>query len=117
MQLKPIKTQKDYKLALGLVEDLWDAKLNTKDGDMLEILAILINDYESKKYPILPPDPVEAIKFRMEQMSLTNVDLATCFGGQNRVSEVLRRKRKLTTKMIQKLHDKLNIPYESLISA
>lgn len=117
MNINPIKSQKEYKKALAQVNDLWEAKPNTKEGDLLEVLTILIDRYESQQYPILPPDPIEAIKFRMEQLSLSPGDLAACLGGRNRVSEILRKKRKLTIKMIRNLHQKLNIPYESLLSA
>ncbi|MBF0478535.1 MAG: DNA-binding protein [Candidatus Omnitrophica bacterium] len=117
MTIKPIKTEKDYHAALNAIESIWDAKPNTKNGDLLDILTTLVEAYERKNYPICPPSPVEAIKFRMEQMGLKNSDIAPYLGGQNRVSEVFRNKRTLTVGMIKKLHDALRIPYESLIPA
>lgn len=116
MNIRPIKTKKDYEAALDRIDELWDAKANTPEGDELDILATLVEAYEINNFEILPPDPVEAIKFRMEQMGLKKSDLAPILGGRNRVSEILRRKRNLTVKMIKALHDKLNIPAESLIS-
>ncbi|MBF0483826.1 MAG: transcriptional regulator [Candidatus Omnitrophica bacterium] len=115
MTIKPIKTEKDYRLALKEIEYLWEAKPNTKEGDVLDILTTLVEAYELKHHSIYPPTPVEAIKFRMEQMGLKNSDIAPYLGGQNRVSEVLRKKRRLTITMIKKLHEALFIPYESLI--
>ena len=116
MNIKPIKTEKDYEAALKRVEILWDnAKPNTVEGDELDILATLIEQYESKKYHIDLPDPIEAIKFRMEQMGLTQKDLAKMIGA-NRVSEILNRKRKLSLNMIRILYSNLNIPAESLIA-
>ena len=117
IKIQPINTKKDYEKALALVDRLWNAKPNTEEGDILDILVTLIEAYENKNFPILPPDPVEAIRFRMEQMELEKSDIVTILGGKNRVSEILRRKRKLSLKMIRNLHDKLNIPYESLIPA
>ncbi len=117
MNIKPIKTNKDYKEALENIESLWDAKINTPKGDKLEILTTLVEAYEKENYAILPPDPIEAIKFRMEQLGLEQKDLATCMGGKNRVSEVLNHKRKLTITMIRNLYKKLSIPAESLIFA
>lgn len=116
MNIKPIKTKKDYKAALKRIDDLWDSKLNTPEGDELDVITTLVEAYEAKNFEIFPPDPVEAIKFRMEQMNLKNSDLAPILGGKNRVSEILRYKRNLTVKMIKALHDELNIPAESLIS-
>lgn len=115
MKIKPIKTKSDYEKALRRIETLWDAKKNTPRGDELDILSTLVEVYEERNYTILPPDPVEAIKFRMEQMELSNSDLVPILGGRNRVSEILKRKRNLTVKMIKSLHQKLNIPAESLI--
>jgi len=116
MNIKPIKTKKDYESALKRIEELWDAKKNTPKGDELDVLATLVEAYEAKKFEILPPDPIEAIKFRMEQLELKKTDLAPILGGRNRVSEILGRKRNLTIKMIKALHKNLNIPAESLIS-
>lgn len=116
MNIKPIKTKKDYEMALKRIDELWDAEINSPEGDELDILATLVEVYEARNFEILPPDPVEAIKFRMEQMNLSNSDLAPMLGGRNRVSEILRHKRNLTVKMIKALHKELNIPAESLIS-
>jgi HTH-type transcriptional regulator/antitoxin HigA len=116
MTIKPIKTKKDYANALKRVEKLWDAKPNTKNGDELDVLSILIEQYETHNYQILPPDPIEAIKFRLEQMDLEQKDLAK-FIGTNRASEVLNRKRKLSLEMIRVLHDKLNIPVDLMVFA
>lgn len=116
MNIKPIKTERDYQSALKEIDKLWDAKPNTPRGDKLEILATLVEAYEQKHYPIGPPDPIEAIKFRMEQMGLTQSDLAEAMGGKNRVSEVLNRKRNLTMKMVRELHKRFNIPADSLMS-
>ena len=115
MILKPIRTQKDYKNALKLVDELWDSKPETVNGDNLDILTTLIEKQEDIHYSILPPDPIEAIKFRMEQLGLSNKELAICLGGHNRVSEILNRQRKLTISMIRKLIKELKIPAESLI--
>lgn len=115
--ITPIKTKKDYERALAVIDDLWNAKPNTEEGDTLDILVTLVEAYEQKNYPIYPPDPVEAILFRMEQLGLKNIDIAEYLGGENRVSEILHKKRRLTLKMIRNLHDNLKIPYESLIPA
>ena len=115
MQIKPIKTEKDYEEALSQIERLWDAKPNTPPGDKLEVLATIVEAHEQKRYQMLPPDPIEAIKFRMEQLGLKNTDLAPYMGGKNRVSEVLNKKRNLTVKMMINLHRELNIPAESLL--
>ncbi|MFH1537202.1 MAG: helix-turn-helix domain-containing protein [Patescibacteria group bacterium] len=115
MNIKPIKNQKDYNIALARVEELWNAKPNTKAGYEFDILVTLIEKYEADNYEILPPDPIEAIKFRMEQMGLKQKDLAEIIGA-NRVSEILNKKRKLSLNMIRSLHTKLNIPTESLIN-
>ena len=115
MHIKPIKTGKDYKQALGQIAKLWDAKVNSPEADILNILSILVEDYENNNFKIYPPNPIEAIKFRMEQLGLKNTDVAQYLGGKNRVSEILHGKRNLTVKMIRKLHSKLGIPAESLI--
>lgn len=116
MNIKPIKTESDYKSTLARIEDLWDAEPNTKKGDELSILAILVENYESQQFKILPPDPIEAIKFRMEQTGLKKTDLARFLGGRNRSTEILSRKRGLSIRMMRSLHKKLNIPAESLLS-
>ncbi|MBI5416655.1 transcriptional regulator [Candidatus Poribacteria bacterium] len=115
MAIKPIKNNRDYEKTLERIEEIWDAKKNTHEGDELEILSLLVENYEQHNYSMLPPDPIEAIKFRIEQMGLKRSDLIPYFGGQNRVSEVLNRKRHLTVKMIKQLYQNLNIPVESLI--
>ena len=117
MQIKPIKTEKDYEDALKLIEKLWDARPNTPPGDKLEVLTTLVEAYEEKVHKILPPDPVEAIKFRMEQLGLSKTDVVPYLGGKNRVSEVLQRKRNLTVRMMKKLHSELEIPAESLLTS
>ena len=115
MNIKPIKTEKDYKQALSQVDKLWNAKANSPEADILNILTILVEDYEDKHYEIYPPNPIEAIKFRMEQLGLKNKDIAKLLGGANRVSEILSGKRDLTVKMIRGLNKELGIPAESLL--
>lgn len=116
MKIKPIKTETDYQEGLKEIKKLWDAEPDSPNGDRLEILMALVESYENNHYPIDPPDPVEAIKFRMEQQGLKQNDLAEYLGGKSRVSEILHRKRQLTIKMIRKLHKGLGIPLESLLS-
>lgn len=115
MKIKPIKTEEDYRLALERVEELWEATPNSKEADELDILATLLEAFEEKNYPIEAPDPVEAIKFRMEQQGLQPLDLVPYLGQRSRVTEVLNRKRKLSINMIRNLHQGLKIPLESLI--
>ena len=115
MTVKPIKTKKDYNLAMERLEALFDAKKGTPEGDELEVLSILIERYEDEHFPVGLPDPIEAIKFRMEQMGYNQVDLAKVVGLKSRASEILNRKRKLSLDMIRQLHDKLNIPTDVLI--
>lgn len=117
MNIKPIKTKKDYQQALGRLEEIFDAKRGTIEGDELEILGILIDNYENQHFPIDLPDPIEAIKFRMEQMGYTQNDLANVIGRKSRASEILSRKRKLSLEMIRQLHADLNIPTDVLIQA
>ena len=117
MNIKPIKTKKDYEQALVRLEVIFDAKKGTEKGDELEILGMLIDNYENEKFPIGFPDPVEAIKFRMEQLGYNQTDLGNIVGLKSRASEILGRKRKLSLEMIRKLHDRLNIPTEVLIQA
>ena len=117
MEIKLIKTEKDYQKALKRLEILFDAKPHTKAGDELDILAFLIERYEEEHYHIDAPDPIEAIKFRMEQMGYKQKDLAEIIGYKGRVSEILNRKRKLTLEMVRNLHEKMNIPLEALIQA
>jgi HTH-type transcriptional regulator / antitoxin HigA len=116
MNIKVIKSEEDYNQALKRLEMIFHAPAESKEGDEAEILSILIEKYEEEHYPIEAPDPMEAIKFRMEQMGMENSDLAEIIGYKSRVSEIFNRKRKLTLKMIRNLHEKLNIPYESLIA-
>ena len=115
MNIHPIRNEADYDAALAEIERLWDAKPRTPDGDRLDVLLILVESYEAKNHPIDPPDPVQAIKFRMEQMNLTRKDLEPIIGPRGRVAEVINRKRPLSLAMIRSLHEKLHIPLESLI--
>ncbi|MDO5524452.1 MAG: helix-turn-helix domain-containing protein [Bacteroidia bacterium] len=115
MMIKPIKTEKDYEQALKRLEAIFDAQPNTADGDELEVLGILIDEYEQSNFPIDLPDPIEAVKFRMEQMGYTQNDLANVIGLKSRASEVLNKKRKLSLSMIRNLHKQMNIPTEVLI--
>ena len=115
MNIQPIKTELDYDKALKRLEIIFDAKKGTKEGDELEILSILIEKFEKETYPIEMPDPIEAIKFRMEQLGMKQKDLAEVVGFKSRVSEILNKKRKLTIEMIRNLSQKLNIPTEVLI--
>ena len=116
MDIKVIKTEKDYNQALKRLEEIFHAPSNSKEGDEAEILSILIEKYEDENYPVEAPDPIEAIKFRMEQMGMNKKDLAQVLGYKSRVSEIFSRKRKLTLKMIRNLHRELKIPYESLLT-
>src|SRR6202049_1250804 len=114
-ELKPIRTKADYKDALAEVERLWGAKSGTPKGDRLDVLATLIDAYETEHYPMEPPDTVEAIKFRMEQQGLSRKDLEPFIGTRTRVAEVLNRKRSLSISMIRRLHQHLGISAEVLI--
>jgi HTH-type transcriptional regulator/antitoxin HigA len=114
--LKPLRSEADYEAALAEVGELWGAKSGTPRGDRLDVLATLIDVYETEHHPMRAPDPVEAIKFRMEQQGLTRKDLEKILGSRMRVSEVLNRRRGLSIEMIRKLHAKLNIPAEVLIA-
>ncbi len=115
MNIQPIRTEADYDRALADIEQLWGAEPDTPSGDRLDVLLVLVEDYESKHHPIDPPDPVEAIKFRMEQMNLTRKDLEPLIGPRGRVTEIINRRRPLSLAMIRKLHAGLRIPLESLI--
>ena len=115
MNIKLIKTNKDYEMALRRIDKIFDAKPNTPDGDILDVLVTLVEAYEKKKFEIAPPNPIEAIKFRMEQLGLKQTDLAKAMGGSNRVSEVLNGKRSLTREMMRNLHYDYNVPAESLL--
>ena len=113
--LKPIRTKSDYRAAMAEVERLWGAPSDTPEGDRLDILATLVDAYESRHYPMDPPDPIEAIKFRMEQQGLTRKDLEAILGTRTRVAEVLNRRRGLSINMIRRLRDELGISAEVLI--
>jgi HTH-type transcriptional regulator/antitoxin HigA len=115
MSIKPIKTDRDRQKALKEIDKLWNAKPGTPAGDRLEVLVTLVEAYEQKRYQIAPPDPIEAIKFRMDQLGLKASDLARILGGRNRASEVLNKKRNLTVEMMRSLHKLLSIPAESLL--
>lgn len=115
MKIKPIKNKKDYQEALERLEKIFDAKPGTEKGDELEILTLLIDRYENDNFPIELPDPIEAVKFRMEQLGMKQKDLAETIGFKSRVSEILNKKRKLTLEMIRRLHEELNIPTNILI--
>lgn len=117
MDLKPIKTAEDYQKALERLEIIFDAQPKSKEGDELEILGILIERYENEHFTISMPDPIEAIKFRMEQLNYNQNDLAEVIGLKSRASEILNKKRKLSLDMIRKLTEKLHIPSEVLIQA
>ncbi|MGB5834040.1 MAG: transcriptional regulator [Thiohalocapsa sp.] len=115
MNIQPIRTDQDYRAALRAVESLMSAELNSKEGERLDILVTLIEAYERQHFPLDLPDPVEAIRFQMEQKGLVPKDLEPMIGRSNRVYEILNRKRPLTLKMIWRLHQQLGIPAESLI--
>ncbi len=115
MNIKPIKTETEYNEALQRLDVIFDASPDTEEGNEAEILSLLIEDYEDQYYPIEAPDPIEAIKIRMEEMNLNQKDLVGVIGGKSRVSEVLNRKRKLTVDMIRKLEKSLNISASVLI--
>ena len=114
-EVRPIRTKRDYESALKEVERLWGAKAGTSEGDRLDVLATLVDAYEAEHYPMDPPDPVEAIKFRMEQQGLTRRDLEAIIGTRTRIAEVLNRKRGLSIAMIRRLHERLGISPEVLI--
>jgi HTH-type transcriptional regulator / antitoxin HigA len=116
MEIRPIKTENDYNLAIQRIEKLWGANKNSPNGDELDLLTTIVEAYEIKHFPILPPDPVDAIIFRMEQMNMTKSDMAKYIGSQSRVSEILGRKRQLTLKMVKSLYKGLKIPAEILLA-
>jgi HTH-type transcriptional regulator / antitoxin HigA len=116
MNIRPIKTEQDYAEAINRIEELWGAEKDSPDGDELDILVTLVESYEMKHYPIAPPDPIDAIKFRMEQMGMTNADMIQYLGSQSRVSEVLNRKRRLSLGMIKSLYKELKIPADILLA-
>lgn len=117
MDLRPIKTKRDYRRTLTEIEGLMCARRGTPEGDRLDVLVTLVEAWEAKHFPMDFPDPVEAIKYRMEQRGLTPRDLVPYIGSRNRVYEVLNRKRSLTLEMVRRLHTGLGIPAESLIKA
>lgn len=117
MNIRPIRSPEDLSAALLRMEQLRGAEIDSPEGDELEILALLIEKYEEQHFPMPPSDPIEAIKFRMDQQGLTPRDLEPFIGTSGRVSEVLNRKRKLSLAMIKRLHDGLRIPYECLLAS
>lgn len=116
MEIKPIKTEKDYEKALERLELIFDADPNSKEGDEAEILSLLIENFENKHYPIDSPDPIEAIKIRMEEMNLKQKDLVGIIGGKSRVSEILNKKKRLTVDMIRELERTLHISASVLVN-
>lgn len=116
MNIKPIKTETDYREALKQLEKIFDAPIGTAENDEADILSLMIDEYEKKHYPIEAPDPIEAIKIRMEEMQLKQVDLVDAIGSKSRVSEILNRKRKLTVEMIRNLSKRLSLSPELLIT-
>ena len=116
MDIRPIKTELDYNSAIKRIEELWGSKKDTPNGDEMDLLVTLVESYEMKHYPIAPPDPIDAIKFRMEQMGMSKEDMVKYLGSQSRVSEILNRKRKLTLKMVKSLYKGLKIPAEILLA-
>lgn len=114
-EIKPIRTEKDYEAAMAEVETLWGAKSGTPKGDRLDVIVTLIESWEAANYPMDQPDPIEAIKFRMEQQGLTRKDLEGIIGTRARIAEVLDRKRGLSIAMIRRLNAELHIPAEVLI--
>jgi HTH-type transcriptional regulator/antitoxin HigA len=116
MNIKPIKTKRDYNEAIKRMEILWGAKSGTPDGDELDILATLVDNFEEIHFPIEAPDPIEAIKYLMEEKGIERKDLEKSLGNKSKVSEVLNRKRELSKRMIRSLHDTFGIPYEILMA-
>ncbi len=116
MDIRPIKTEENYRDAIKRIEELWGAKKDTKEGDELNLLVTLVEFYEIKDFPIAPTDPIDAIKFRMEQMGMTKSDMVCYLGSQSKVSEILNRKRSLTLNMIKALYKGQKIPPEILLS-
>ena len=117
MNIKPIKSEKDYQEALKRLDVIFDAKFGSREGDELEILGILIEKYENDHYPVSLPDPIEAIKFKMEEMGYNQNDLAKVVGWKSRASEILSKKRKLTLEMIRQLNEHFKIPIEVLVQS
>ena len=115
MEIKPIRTETEYEEALAQIDAIFDAQFGTPEGDLLELLTILVEAYEEEHYPISPPDPIEAIEFHMERLGLTRRDLEKYIGSRGRVSEILNRRRPLTLDMIRRLQKGLGIPAEILL--
>jgi HTH-type transcriptional regulator/antitoxin HigA len=116
MNIKLIKSETDYRQALKRLEEIFDAPIGTAEGDEADIIGLLVDEYEKKHYPIEAPDPIEAIKIRMEELQLKQVDLIEVIGSKSRVSEILNRKRKLTIEMIRNLTKRLNLSSDLLIN-
>ncbi len=117
VKLRPIKSKKQYKEYLGIIDKLVDCRENSKEEELLELVAILVADFESKIYPIEPPDPIDAIKIKMQESGLKKKDMAIYFGSPSRVSEILSRKRPMTLTMIKKIYKGLHISSETLLSS
>ncbi len=115
MEIKPIRSEADYEAALREIERLWDAREGTPEGDRLDVLATLVEAYEQKHFPMDAPDPIEAIRFRLEQQGLDHRALVGVIGGRSRVYEIMKRKRALSLAMIRRLHERFGIPAEVLI--
>jgi HTH-type transcriptional regulator/antitoxin HigA len=116
MNIKPIKTDADYRCALERLDEIFDSTIGSPESDEADILGLLVDEYEKKHYPIESPDPIEAIKIRMVELQLKQIDLIDEIGGKSRVSEILNRKRKLTVEMIRKLTSKLNLSADLLVN-
>jgi HTH-type transcriptional regulator/antitoxin HigA len=116
MKIKPIKTEMDYRNALKRLDKIFDSPTGSTESDEADILGLLVDEYEKKHYPIEAPDPIEAIKIRMEELQLKQIDLVDEIGGKSRVSEILNRKRKLTVEMIRNLTNKLNLSADLLVN-
>jgi HTH-type transcriptional regulator / antitoxin HigA len=117
MEIKPIRTELDYERALHEIERLWGAQEGTEEGDLLDVLATLVDSYEQKTFPMDPPDPIEAIRFRLDQQGLDQRALIGVIGSRSRVHEVMNQKRPLSLAMIRRLHDRFGIPAEVLIGS
>jgi HTH-type transcriptional regulator/antitoxin HigA len=116
MKIRPVKNEDDYNEAIQRIKALWGSKKDTSEGDELDLLVTLVETYEMNHFPIAPPDPIDAIKFRMEQMEMTKTDMAKYLGSQSRVTEILNGKRKLTLKMVKSLYKGLKIPADTLLA-
>lgn len=115
MEIKPIRNEAEYRAALAQIDQLWDSEPGSSESDRLDILTTLVEAYEARHHPIFPPDPIEAIRFRMEQLGLSRKDLEGILGSRARVSEVLSGKRRLSLEMIRRLHTQLGVPVEVLL--